>query len=310
MNYKIFLIISVLFCSKTFAQKQKVWLDTDMGNEMDDVWAAARLLAEKDKYEIVAMSSAHFNNADLLTFDKWNQYDTKNISTINISQAENIKVLEAFKLLNIPHPKGADRSMGRAWGEQHPRPSEATDLLLKTIKNLAPNEKLDIIFIGTATNIASAIKLDPSIVPKIRLYNMGGRYNAKTKVWNKDEFNIRIDLNAANLLWNTPNLEWYIMPCEACGQLVFDKKQSYEKCNTQYPIEALLKNRWIETNGNDNQRTLWDLAIIEAYLSPELATKKWVKNPPENIKKKVWVYTDIDEKAMENKFWEKIHSLR
>ena len=94
----IFLLI--IFSSiNTFAQKQKVWFDTDMGNEMDDIFALTRLLVEADKYDIVGVSSAHFNNADLLVFDKWNQYPTKGINTVKISQEENEKLLK--KLSNL-----------------------------------------------------------------------------------------------------------------------------------------------------------------------------------------------------------------
>ena len=50
------------------AQKQKVWLDADTGNEMDDIYALARIL-EDTSVEVIGLSSAHFNNADLVVFD-------------------------------------------------------------------------------------------------------------------------------------------------------------------------------------------------------------------------------------------------
>ena len=80
----VVLLLVIIF--NTSAQKQKVWFDTDMGNEMDDIFALTRLLVEADKYDIVGVSSTHFNNADILVFDKWNQYPTKDINTVKISQ--------------------------------------------------------------------------------------------------------------------------------------------------------------------------------------------------------------------------------
>ena len=80
------LFLSFLFIFSASAQKQKVWFDTDMGNEMDDIFALSRMLMETDKYDIVGVSSAHFNNADLVVFDKWNQYPTKGINTVKISK--------------------------------------------------------------------------------------------------------------------------------------------------------------------------------------------------------------------------------
>ena len=305
-----FLAFSFLININSFAQKQKVWFDTDMGNEMDDIFALTRLLVEADKYDIVGVSSAHFNNADLLVFEKWNQYLTKGINTVKISQEENEKLLGAFKMMNIPHPIGADRQMGRAWGEFTPRPSDMTKKLIEVVQSLPDGERLDVIFIGAATNIASAIAIEPNIAKKMRLFCMGGKYNAKEKVWNKDEFNVRGDLNAINYLFNNQDVEWYIMPVETCIVLTFDREDTYSRLDSKYPIENLLKQRWIESNPDDKTRIIWDLAAVEAYLSPNLAKVKSVKTPPENHQHKVNVYTKIDREAMFDKFWNTLRKYR
>ncbi|MDO8928994.1 MAG: nucleoside hydrolase, partial [Bacteroidota bacterium] len=78
MKTIILLIISSFFVQSCFAQKQKVWLDADTGNEMDDLYAIVRLVKDP-KVELVGLSSAHFNNPDLLVFEKWNAYDTKGL---------------------------------------------------------------------------------------------------------------------------------------------------------------------------------------------------------------------------------------
>ena len=305
-----FLAFSFLININSFAQKQKVWFDTDMGNEMDDIFALTRLLVEADKYDIVGVSSAHFNNADLLVFEKWNQYLTKGINTVKISQEENEKLLGAFKMMNIPHPIGADRQMGRAWGEFTPRPSDMTKKLIEVVQSLPDGERLDVIFIGAATNIASAIAIEPNIAKKMRLFCMGGKYNAKEKVWNKDEFNVRGDLNAINYLFNNQDVEWYIMPVETCIVLTFDREDTYSRLDSKYSIENLLKQRWIESNPDDKTRIIWDLAAVEAYLSPNLAKVKSVKTPPENHQHKVNVYTKIDREAMFDKFWNTLRKYR
>ena len=302
--------IALFLTTNSFAQKQKVWFDTDMGNEMDDIFALTRLLVEADKYDIVGVSSSHFNNADMLVFDKWNQYPTKGINTVKISQEENEKLLSAFKMMNIPHPIGADRQMGRAWGEYTPRPSEMTKKLIEVVQKLPDGERLDVIFIGVGTNIASAIAIEPSIAKKMRLFCMGGKYDAKEKIWNKDEFNVRGDLNSVNFLFNNQDIEWYIMPVETCRVLTFDREDTYSRLDSKYPIENLLKQRWIESNPDDKTRIIWDLAAVEAYLSPEMAKVKSVKTPPENHQHKVNVYTKIDKEAMFNRFWGTLKAYR
>ncbi|MCU0470504.1 MAG: nucleoside hydrolase [Arcicella sp.] len=310
MRLKIFFVLCFLSFNNILAQKQKIWFDTDMGNEMDDIYAISRLLVEADKFNIVGVSSAHFINVDLMLYDKWNQYPTKDINTVKISQEENEKILTAFNKMSIPHPMGVERIMGRAWGEYTPRPSEVTNQIINVVKGLADGEKLDILFIGAATNIASAIALEPSITPKIRLFSMAARYDAKEKVWDKNEFNVRGDLNAFNFLMNNPTVEWYVMPAQTCEVLTFEREDTYARLDAKYPVENLLKQRWIESNPDDKTRIIWDLALVEAYLSPELAKVKSVKTPPENHQHKVNVYVKIDREKMFNRFWEKLRAYR
>jgi len=75
MRSKCLVLFSLFVCLNGIAQKQKVWLDTDTGNEMDDLYAIVRLLKDTT-VEIAGLSSAHFNNADLLVFEKWNVFVT------------------------------------------------------------------------------------------------------------------------------------------------------------------------------------------------------------------------------------------
>jgi purine nucleosidase len=213
-------------------------------------------------------------------------------------------------MMNIPHPMGADKIMGRAWGEYTPRPSDMTKKLIEIVQALPEGERLDVIFIGAATNIASAIAIEPNIAKKMRLFCMGAKYDTKEKVWNKDEFNVRGDLNAVNYLFNNPDVEWYIMPVETCVVLTFDREDTYSRLDSKYPIENLLKQRWIESNPDDKTRIIWDLAAVEAYLSPDLAKVKSVKTPPENHQHKVNVYVKIDREKMFDKFWNTLRAYR
>ncbi len=92
----------------SYAQKQKIWVDADTGNETDDIYALARLLAEPS-VDVKGVSSAHFNNADLVAFEKWNQYATRNINTVQISQQLNevlLKVMAGCPLLIRLVPTG------------------------------------------------------------------------------------------------------------------------------------------------------------------------------------------------------------
>ncbi len=114
---------------------QKVWLDSDTGNEMDDLYAIAHLV-KSDKIELIGLSSAHFNNPDLLVFEKWNAYDTKGLNTVEESQRLNEEILAALGRMDIPHPLGSDRQIGRAWGQQDPRDSPAVQAMISAARGM------------------------------------------------------------------------------------------------------------------------------------------------------------------------------
>ncbi len=291
------------------AQNQKVWLDADTGNETDDIYAIIRLLADPT-VTVVGLSSAHFNNADLVAFEKWNQYPTKNINTVAISQQLNEEILRLMGREAVAHPLGADRQIGRAWGGQEPRPSAATEQLIRAVKALKPGEKLDVLCLGALTNIASAILIDPTILPRIRCYALGAKYNAQTGAWSKNEFNIRNDLNAFDFLLNNPGLDLTVMSVDAAAPYRFARDTIYARINERVPTQHLLKKRWQETNPNDKVRTLWDLALVEAYLLPQRATIQAVSTPPENTKRMIKAYVRIDEKALTDDFWRVVQALK
>ena len=310
--WDIRLLLSALcfvLCLQVSAQKQKVWLDADTGNETDDVYAIARLLAERS-VDVVGLSSAHFNNADLVTFEKWNQYPTSGIKTVEISQKLNEAILGAMDITSIPHPIGADRQIGRAWGGTTPRKSAASDGIIAAVKGLKPGEKLDVLCIGALTNVSSAIILAPDIIPLIRCFSMGAKYNIKKEAWNKNEFNIRGDLNAFDYLLDSQNLELTIITVEGCQPFRFDRDVLFAGLNDQVPIHKVMKDRWRETNPDDQIRTLWDLALIETYLNPNFSKIIEVKTPPENSSRMVKIFSEIDVKAMTNDFWKSMNSIK
>jgi inosine-uridine nucleoside N-ribohydrolase len=302
-NTLLFFFYLYFFSTTLLAQsKPKVWLDADTGNEMDDLYAIARLVKEQS-IDLVGLSSAHFNNADLLVFEKWNGYDSKGLNTVQESQKLNEQILKALGRLDIPHPIGADRQIGRAWGQEDPRDSPAAQAMIKAAKTLPQGEKLDIITIGAMTNLAAAIMLAPEILPKIRCFVLGAKYNPKTKVWNKSEFNVRNDLNAFDYLLNKEGLDLIVMPLEAAFPLQFDREATYQRLEESKEIEKILVDRWKEHNPQDKTRIMWDLALVEAYLNPQWSQTKKAKTPPENKQRTIQVYVKIDEKACAEDFW-------
>lgn len=300
-NFKVLILVFVLVTSYSFAQ-QKVWLDADTGNEMDDLYAIAHLV-KSDKIDLIGLSSAHFNNADLNVFEKWNAYDAATLRPVEESQRLNEEILAALDRMDIPHPMGADRQIGRAWGQQDPRDSPAAQAIITEARKMKGEEKLHVLTLGAMTNIATALMLAPDIKDKIRLFSLGSWYTPESRAWNKSEFNIRCDLNAFDYLLNLEGLDFTIMTTTTSFALKFDRDETYAKLDENVAIEKILADRWRVHNPQDKTRVMWDLALVEAYLHPEWSKISQVMTPPENTQRKVNVFTEIEADKMKVEFW-------
>ncbi|MEP0711788.1 nucleoside hydrolase [Algoriphagus sp.] len=300
--YTSFAILIICLISQVSFAQQKVWLDADTGNEMDDLYAIAHLV-KSEKIDLIGISSAHFNNADLNVFEKWNAYDAATLKPVEESQRLNEEILEAMGRTDIPHPLGADRQIGRAWGQQDPRDSPAAQAIIAAAREMKGAEKLDVLTLGAMTNIATALMLAPDIKDKIRLYSLGSWYTPETKAWNKSEFNIRCDLNAFDYLLNLQGLDFTIMTTTTSFALKFDRDETYAALDESVAIQKILADRWRIHNPQDKTRVMWDLALVEAYLYPEWATVSTVMTPPENAPRSVKIFSEIDAAAMKKEFW-------
>ncbi len=270
--------------------KRKILLDSDTANEIDDLYAITRALLEPG-FQMLGLSSAQWNTR------------LSPPDTVAESQKLNTEILRLMGRQEIPAPMGSEMIMGKPWGGDEPRDSPAARLMIREARAMPPGAKLTIVNTGAVTNVASAIKLAPDITPKIAVYLMGAHFFAGRKVWNKDEFNVRNDLNALNFLLNAQGLELHVMPANVCGRLVFQQADTLRRLQSKGGIWDYLAARWLSFSPDSEQWVMWDLALVEALARPELATEAQFSTPPENVQRNVFVYTDIDVAAMQSDWW-------
>jgi inosine-uridine nucleoside N-ribohydrolase len=193
--------------------------------------------------------------------------------------------------------------MGKPWGGSEPKDSEAAQFIIKTVRDLPDGEMIYVVCTGATTNLASAIALAPEIAPRIKLYLMGFQYEDEAGVWNKSEFNVRRDLNAADFVLNQSDLEVHIMSATLSKSYRFDRADTFRRLESLGEIGAYFKAKWTEKYSDFDRWTMWDLALVQAMIRPELAREHQVATPPENTQRTVWVYHAIDVEAMTADFW-------
>src|SRR5215213_3021480 len=166
-----------------------VVIDADTANEIDDLYAIVRALLEP-RFRVVGLSSAQWNHR------------LSPPDTVLRSQALNQDLVRLLNRRDVPTPLGAEMIMGKPWGGREPSDSAAAQFIIRAARAMPRGERLRVLSLGATTNLASAVALAPDFTPKLACYVLAGRYYADRRVWDKDEFKVRNELNAANSLFN------------------------------------------------------------------------------------------------------------
>ena len=297
--YLGFIVIALIYCFQ-FAQAQspKVIIDADTANEVDDLFALARAVAEPN-IDLLGITSAQFHISPLASD-----------SSVYESQKINEEIVKLMGRTDIALPLGSNEPLIRSDRAQL---SPASGFIIDQAHQLADGEKLHIVILGACTNVASAIIQDPSIISKIKVYYLGFWHNPATNVYNKKEFNSGNDTLAVNVLLNTLGLDLSVMTATTSQHLVFEKNTVDEKAQQIGPIGSYLVNRWeshkrwwTQEDKIKQKWVMWDVAIVEALIHPEMSMTHQYQTPPENESREITIYTAIDVDKMHEDFWESL----
>lgn len=172
---------------------KKIILDTDTYNEADDLFAISYLLKNKNLFDIKAITISPFKHSGY----------SKTISeSIDDSYNETCKI---FDYLNISDKsmiyKGSRGYLSNGYNENN----EAVNKIIELALN---NNRITIVAIGCLTNIALAIKKEPTIINKIEIIWLGTNFLYGD---NKD-FNFRQDVEAVKIVFYS-KVNLTVIPC-------------------------------------------------------------------------------------------------
>lgn len=194
------ILVMLFFCTGSVSAAQTaetripVVLSTDVGNEIDDQWAVTYLLLQP-RFEVLGVMSAHAPS--LVAPAGRTSY------RILVDVVEN-------RLGMSTHPPLVEGGSLPLDNAMTPRPSPAVTFLLETAKGFSKENRLTVLMIGAATDVASAILTDPTIVERIRVIQMG--FNDEL---GGNEFNIANDVHAVQALLAS-NVPLVIGPGKVC----------------------------------------------------------------------------------------------
>jgi inosine-uridine nucleoside N-ribohydrolase len=305
MRKKSLLFIFIALSVALNAQVKNVIIDADTDNELDDLLAITAAL-KSPGLDVIGLTSVQWDGRNHTVLEGHDPNWKSN--TAYTSWLVNVILMQLLDREDIPVLQGSEKKIVYERGKEDnkPRESESADFIIQEALKLPESEKLTIISTGALTNVASAIMLRPEIAKKISLYWLGQTYDFEKDLWvGEGEFNIANDLDAFDLLCDTRDLEFHIMPNNVSVLLSFHNARSITKLEGEDGVGAFIRERWRKWTKDDpnGSRIMWDVALIYAITNPEWAKEKMVYTPPGTLNRKVYIYTDINANKMKEEFW-------
>ena len=176
----LFVVSTGVICGAQTAEARiPVVLSTDVGNEIDDQWAITYLLLQP-RFEVLGVMSAHA--------------PTISAPAGQTSYRILVDVVEN-RLGMSTHPPLVEGGSLPLQNSKTPRTSPAVRFLVETSRRFTRDHRLTVLMIGAATDVASAILTDPSIVDRVRVVQMGFPDEK-----GGEEFNIANDVHAVQAI--------------------------------------------------------------------------------------------------------------
>ncbi|MDX2033789.1 MAG: nucleoside hydrolase [Blastocatellia bacterium] len=276
------------------AARVPVILSTDVGNEVDDQWTIAWLLLSP-RVEVLGVMSA--------------QAPTIAAPAGRTSYRILRDVVENRLAMRV-HPPLIEGGSLPLENAQTPRPSPAVRFLIEKSKPFTRENRLTVLMIGAATDVASAILTDPTITGRIRVIQMGF-----TNRQGGNEFNIANDPRAAQAILDS-DVPLVIGPGDVCrASLSLGFQQAEGLLAARGPIGAWLWEEFqawyfryvkpIRVNDFSKPWIIWDnitLAYVLGMTSHQTAPRPRMQGdftfvPGAPGREVTWI-TDVDEERM------------
>lgn len=250
--------------------RKSVVIDTDAFNEIDDQFALAYLLKSQEVLHTEAIYAAPF----------FNQNSVGPKDGMQKSYDEILKLLHLTGHCQLIQKTylGCEHFFN---GSSSPVFSQAVEHLAALAKQHSPENPLYVIAIAAATNIASALLYEPSIIPNIVVVWLGGNgyhwHNAK-------EFNLWQDLQAAKILFDS-GVRMVHIPCMGVvssmattePELVKNLQGKNQVCD--YLLNVTLEDCRTRFCHPHWSRPLWDVAAVAYLVDQSFTLSKEVHSP-------------------------------
>ncbi|MFP4057219.1 MAG: nucleoside hydrolase [Candidatus Brocadiia bacterium] len=238
-----------------------VFVDTDIGDDIDDALALA-LVLNSPEVELRGVSVVF---GDVATRAR---LALKLLAAYGRSDVP-VAIGRAAPLLGPPPDSSPNQAVVLEEGEELPRPQACTadELILGTAAQT--DGELTVITIGAMTNMALALLRDPGLARRARLVVMGGAVG-----WQQAEWNVRCDPEAARICFES-GISLAMVGLDVTLKCQMSQGDVGQLANAGSEATALLARMteaWARTGDGQGKRTpvLHDPLAVAVAWRPEL----------------------------------------
>ncbi len=248
----------------------KYIIDTDPG--IDD--AIAICLALKNNLDVIGFTLATGN-----VKPSSSEENLKTILDVNSSKAKIYKGTITNESSGYAHFAHGDDGLGNNFFPKSNRPTEdisAEDFIINSTKENAGN--ISIICLGPLTNLASALKKDPSITNYVNeVIIMGMSYDEQATERYK-EFNLKVDVPSAKIVLESPFKKIRMVTHEVGALSYIEKDYMDDLVNAVNPVTHfvyLISRKYIEFSKEHNNiigLSTPDPTTVASVIDPSIVT--------------------------------------
>jgi purine nucleosidase len=249
------------------AARRRLIVNTDAKNEADDQYAIVHALLSPT-LDVRGIVPAHFGAE-------------RSATSMLDSRAEVDLLLQLLGRDDVVVANGAERALPDA---STPAPSPGADLIVAESLLASPGDPLFVTFLGPLTDMATAILTDPAIVDReVVVVWIGGMGYDVDWSYPAVEFNLRNDITAANVVFDSGITVWQV-PAPVYSMVSVGYAELEEKIGGTSDLADYLIRQLVEWNAEHHgepieSRSLGDSPAISLVLNPRGGVSRTVPSP-------------------------------
>ena len=243
-------------------------IDTDAYNEIDDQFAIILALLSPERFRVRALHAAPFENHRVASYGEGMERSFEEI----------LRLLDFLDLAPGDHVKrGALSRFGETPDEFNP----AVDNLIAMAADYTPDNPLFVVAVGAITNVAEALRREPSLADRIVLFWLGGHPSH----WpHNREFNLRGDPAAVRFIMESPvRFGWF--PCAVVAEALKTTLSEMELNVSgrgplgNYLFRIFKQYEYQDLTAMAASKTIWDLAPFAWLIDADTCNVRTLPRP-------------------------------